>query len=94
MVGGVAFELETGLGEDRRQVEAGLHGDPGAPAEGVESRFQRAVEDLASARHHDDGFAQSLGMLHDMGGKQHRRAGGMLLADDLLQRLLVDRVEA
>ena len=32
-------------------------------------------------------------MLHDMGGEKHGRPGGMLGADNLFQRLLIDRVE-
>ena len=54
----------------------------------------RAVEHLAALGQQDDLITQALGVLHHMGGEDHRRAPDGKIADHPFQRLLVDRIQA
>ncbi len=56
--------------------------------------LQRALEHLPALRQQHHLLAQPLGVLHDMGGEQHRRTALRQFADNLFQTLLIDRIKS
>jgi hypothetical protein len=76
----------------RRRIRRGL--DHAAGAGSRAELEERAVEQLLAARDQHDAIAQALGVLHDVRREDDRRPVLAEIADDLLEHLLVDRIEA
>ena len=78
--------------QQRRNVACAFQND--APGNDGVHVVERAVEDLASFGDQQHAVTQTLGVLHDVGGKNHRLAGAGHVADQLLQHFLIHWVEA
>ena len=51
------------------------------------------VEHLLSVRNQTDPLTESLGLIHEVGGEQDRRAPRVKVTHDLLQNILIDRIQ-